>query len=167
MKHIFVSLTLLLLIGGGCTNAVSKAPSKASDERAPVFTLNDLDSTLVESTDFIGNPHVINAWATWCPFCRKELADFAELQEEFPGVPIIAINRGESIGQVKSYVKERGIEGQLVYLLDPSDSFYRSVGGFAMPETLFVQADGSVMLHKRGVMSKSDIREQIELLLSS
>ncbi len=109
---------------------------------------------------------MINSWAAWCPFCREELKDFSTVQEELrDNVVIIAVDRAEPLAVAKQYTDELGVTGELVLLLDPNDSFYRSIGGFSMPETIFVDANGNIQFHKRGPMPLSEIRLRISKLL--
>ncbi|QSH39115.1 TlpA family protein disulfide reductase [Candidatus Kaiserbacteria bacterium] len=107
---------------------------------------------------------VINAWASWCPFCVEELPDLALLADEFPEVPVIAINRGESSADAQDFLKTLTLSDKLHILFDPQDSFYRFIEGFGMPETVFVDEEGTVLFHKRGVMSLQEMRDTILLL---
>lgn len=121
----------------------------------------------VKLSDYSGKPLVINLWAVWCPFCVKELSDFAVVQKEFTDeVVMVAVNRGESLKKAKELSDELGITNELKFLLDLNDSFYRSIGGFAMPETLFVDVQGRVRFHKRGPMDKEEIRQRVRHLIS-
>lgn len=133
----------------------------------PNFALKSYDGKTVTSDDFKGAPLVINAWAAWCPFCVKELPDLAAAQEEFgDAVRIIAIDRAESRATAKAYTDGLGVTDALIFLLDPSDSFYRSIGGFSMPETIFIDAEGYIQFHKRGPMELPEIRQRIQSLIS-
>jgi len=146
----------------------NRSRSLARADKAPDFALQDYSGKTVKLADFAGKPLVINSWASWCPFCRQELPDFVSAQKEFGDkVVIIAINRAESLGVAKGYTDQQGTSNNLVFLLDPSDSFYKSVGGFSMPETIFVDRDGNIAEHKRGPMEIKEIREKIQKLLSS
>lgn len=137
-------------------------------ERAPNFSLKDYSGETFSFADFEGIPMVINSWAAWCPFCRKELADFAVAQKEFGDVVIIiAIDRAESRETAKKYTDELGVTNSMIFLLDPSDSFYQSIGGFSMPETIFIDKNGNIAEHKRGPMEINEIRQKIQKLLSS
>ena len=131
----------------------------------PDLTLPDLNGNDVRLGDLHGKPLVVNTWAAWCPFCVDELPDFATVQQELGDtVQIVAINRAESLGTARGYADDLGLGSDLVLLLDPADSFYTSIGGFAMPETLFINSDGSLNFHKRGVMSIDEIRQRVEAL---
>jgi len=147
--------------------APDESNRQAQFEKAPDVALQDYDGKTVRLADFTGKPTVINSWAAWCPFCKKELPDFVAIQKEFGDkVVIIAIDRSESLAVAKGYTDQQGITDNLIFLLDPSDSFYRSIGGFSMPETVFVNSDGNVVFHKRGPMDINEIRERAERLLN-
>ena len=122
------------------------------------LTFKDYDGNEVKLSDFSGNL-IVNSWAVWCPFCVDELPTFAELQAEFEGqVTVIAIDRAESLNKVKKYSDDLGVTDSFVFLLDSSDSFYREIGGFSMPETIFVSDSGNIELHKRGPMRIDEMR---------
>lgn len=169
------TLTLIvgILILGGVgwlvisrSNPTEQAIKQVQFERAPDFALQNYDGKTVTLSDFAGRPLIINSWAAWCPFCGEELVNFATVQEEFGDkVVIIAIDRAESRETAKKYTDELGVTDDLVFLLDPSDSFYRSISGFSMPETIFVDKDGNIAEHKRGPMEIQEIREKIQRLV--
>jgi thiol-disulfide isomerase/thioredoxin len=140
--------------------------NEAQLQKAPDFTLQNYNGQAVRLSDFAGKPLVINSWASWCPFCRQELPDFVTAQKEFGDkVVIIAVNRQESLAVAKGYTDQQGTTNGLIFLLDPSDSFYQSIGGFSMPETIFVDKNGNIIDHKRGPMDIKEIRERIQRIL--
>lgn len=148
-------------------NQTSQQPSVHQTPKALNFQLQDYNGTMVKPSDFTGKALVINSWAAWCPFCKKELQDFAALQKEFrDNVVIIAIDRAEPLEVAKRYSDELGVMNELVFLLDPEDSFYQSIGGFSMPETIFVDAQGFIRAHKRGPMELDEMRQKIQSILN-
>jgi len=156
---------LIFIVGVFAINNKKEAPG--SLETLPSIFLQDYNENAVNLIDFIGTPLVLNSWAVWCPFCIQELPDFVEMQKEFgEQVIIIAINRAESLKKTKQYTDDLGITDNLLFLLDPDDKFYRNIGGFTMPETIFVDASGNIVEHKRGFMRIEEIREKINNLLS-
>lgn len=123
----------------------------------------DYEGRSIRLSDFAGRPLVLNAWAAWCPFCKEELADFAILQQEFgEKIVVVAIDRGETLEVSKKYSDELGVTDKIIFLLDPGDSFYQAIGGFSMPETVFVDKDGFVRDHKRGPMKLEEMRRRVE-----
>lgn len=178
-KYLIVIVIIIVLVGiwfmfgnNGAsdisTNINSDAAPKSGISTTPLphFSLEDYSGGIVTSSDFVGKPLVVNSWAVWCPFCRKELPDFAAAQKKFgDSVVFVAVDRAESLDVAKRYSDELGVTDNLTLLLDPTDSFYRSIGGFSMPETIFVDADGYIQDHKRGPMELDEIMTRTQRLL--
>ena len=156
---------ILLLTQGGTTLDEQGTTLKSQRQVKDDLTFVDYDGNTVALADFSGKPLVINSWASWCPFCVKELPDFVLLQKKFPEMVVIAVDRRESLNTAKSYTDDLGITDSLMFLLDSSDSFYRSIGGFTMPETIFVDKEGVIQIHKRGIMSLDEMERNIEKIL--
>ena len=116
------------------------------------YVLNQNDSKLI----------VVNSWASWCPFCKRELTDFIRATSKYSpkDVTVIAINRGESLDISKSF-SENLNANKLVFLLDLGDKFYKEIGGFSMPETLFMDKKLNVLEHKHGAMTEDEIKEKV------
>lgn len=141
--------------------------SKSNAEQFSGFSLKDYSGKVVQGVQFQGKPLVVNSWASWCPFCKAELPAFADVQDQLKGqVIIVAIDRGESLDVAKQYSDSVGATRRLVLLVDPEDSFYKSIGGFSMPETIFVDKNGNIQYHKRGPMDKQEILQRIQSLIS-
>ncbi|MBI3384706.1 TlpA family protein disulfide reductase [Candidatus Gottesmanbacteria bacterium] len=174
-KKLLLIITLGIIILGlfsllknlSLSNKQNITKSFSEAETAPNFSLPDYQGKIVNLSDFSKQPLVINSWAGWCPYCKKELVDFAKVQEELKNkIIIIAIDRAESLAVAKKYSDELGVSNSLVFLLDPADSFYEAIGGFSMPETIFVDKDKIVRDHKRGPMDKTEIKNRIKTALS-
>lgn len=152
-----VGVAVLLLVGFSLWYG---KPQWVQNRPAPLSVV--LQSTTGESVPlqslFDGRPAVINTWASWCPYCAKEMPDLVSLQKEFPGVQVIAINRAESQEIAEEYVHTVDPEKVLTYVFDPADSWYRGIGGYVMPETVFISGDGSLVLHRRGALSLDEMR---------
>jgi len=113
-----------------------------------------------------GKPAIINAWASWCPFCINELPDLIRLQSEFgEEVRVVGINRNEGEGKADTYLRSINATEGMMYLYDPEDAWYAAIGGYVMPETVFVYADGTVAKHKRGPLTFSEMVHYTELLI--
>lgn len=172
MKRGILFFIIILLVGGALfyvsqtkRTALPSDISSSSFASAPNFVLPDYAGNPVRFSDFEGKIAVINAWAVWCPFCRKELADFAALQKAFPDIAVIAVDRAESLEKAKTFTDSLGITHEMIFLLDPEDMFYRSIGGFSMPETIFTDKEGKIRFHKRGPMPFEEMKQEVEKIM--
>ena len=172
-KIIIPIIVGLAVIGGGIfflqsssSNSVAENKSPSERDLVPDLTFKDYNGNNVSLRDFQGKPIVVNLGAVWCPFCLDELPEFAEVQKEFgEEIIIIAIDRVESLSLAKEYSDDLGVTDDLIFLLDPNDSFYRAINGFSMPETIFVDRDGVIRDHKRGPMKADEIRQRVQAIL--
>jgi thiol-disulfide isomerase/thioredoxin len=135
-------------------------------EHEPTFY--DLDGNPVSLLAFKGKPLVMNAWATWVPFSKDELSLLARAQEQYGDrVTFLAINRMEESARVRAYSEQFAIPRTLMILIDPTDAFYERIHGYGMPETIFYQADGTILDHVRGVLTKDALDEYLRKLVEA
>ena len=85
----------------------------------PALALRDLAGQPVTLADYRGRVVLVNFWATWCEFCKDEMASLVKLQEQLAGQPVtlLAVNFGESSSKVREYAKR--VPAPIRVLLDP------------------------------------------------
>ncbi len=81
---------------------------KLVGKEAPEFTVKDLSGKNVSLSSFKGKPILLNFWATWCPYCRKERPYLNSLYHEYKdrGLVIITVSTDKSAKMVRRYVKK-------------------------------------------------------------
>ena len=141
-------------------------PAHTSLGTAPETNIQNPDGTDVSFTSVITRNSVVNSWASWCPFCVKELADFADVASARAGeVDFLIVNRGESIAKGAAFLADLGLASTSMRIFyDEDQSLYQALGGFSMPETVFIDADGTILFHKRGPMTKSELEQVLNSL---
>lgn len=72
---------------------------------APEFSAVGLDGRTVSAESWLGQPAVINFWATWCIPCEIELPELIALSEN--GVRVVAVNLGEPPAQIQGWLEAR------------------------------------------------------------
>ncbi len=131
------------------------------------FSYTDLEGNPVNLTAYKGKPLIINSWASWMPFSQTELPLLAKIKEEKgDALNILAINRMEDKAVIKSYMSVFSIPNTIVFLVDPTDNYYKVTGGYAMPETMFYNDDGVIVSHKRGNMTEEELRSLVDSILT-
>lgn len=170
-----LSVVLILALGAAATYYIRTLPKdKArSDARVTLATtenqiFTDLYGEPLSLDQFGGKVRVVNSWASWTPFSIQELKDLNALAQEYSEeeVIFIAINRKESKEIARSFLATLGDLYALHFVIDVNDTYYAAVGGYAMPETVFYDAQGNIVFHQRGSLDKEGIRRHIEEALS-
>ncbi len=115
---------------------------------APEFDLPGLDgSDGTELSALRGEIVVLNFFASWCLECRDEHDDLVAASESFAGqgVRFVQIAYQERAEETLSYLDQAGSSAATLYLADPGSRTAIAYGVFGIPETFFIDADGTVV----------------------
>ena len=134
---------------------------------APNFEISDFDGSRHRLSDFRGQVVYVNFWASWCLPCQIELPEMAALQEEFPDLVIISVNRRESLDRAETYLRGiplldggKGVEFT-VNGMDPDDTLFDLYRGIAMPSSFFVDPDGVISVVGHGLIILEQMRTAV------
>jgi thiol-disulfide isomerase/thioredoxin len=127
------------------------------------FALQDLQGNTVQLSDFIGQPVLINFWATWCGPCRIEMPELQEAFETYAddGLVILALDQDETPEVVQDFFSE--LDLTFLPVLDEGKLAAERYGTFgSLPSSYFVNPEGEITVIHRGPM----VREQLETYLA-
>jgi|GEM_PF-2908290 len=147
--------------------AVQQVPP-ASMEAAvvPDFTLPDASGNDVVLSKVAARVRVVNFWASWSPYSRNELAALARLKHAYGSdIEVVALDRDKTPAEGRAFIASLDLGPGLIFVYDHDDTYYRKVGGYNMPETLFIDTDGSVLMHVHGPMSEESMQAELDQLL--
>jgi len=144
------------------------AIEKLSGQKAPDFTLKDINGNPVSLSSFKGKVVLLNFWATWCPPCRAEIPSMNKLQQMLKnkGLVILAVSTDRAVVDVKDFLKKNPVTFTIVvdYNLSVSRSLYKV---FMMPTTFLIDKKGVIVEKYFGEQDWTDpeIIKEIEALL--
>jgi len=148
------------------SDAVEISNDATEDKPAPNFALKDMNGQTVHLSDYAGKVVVLNFWATWCPPCRKELPDFAELQQEYgsKGLQMLGIALDEEgLAKVKPFVDA----AQMPYpVLLPNSTIIPYGEMNVIPVTFLIDRKGILRTHYVGMRQKGVLEQMIRPLLA-
>jgi cytochrome c biogenesis protein CcmG, thiol:disulfide interchange protein DsbE len=136
------------------------APPATSTGVDQPFELFDGDVARV--ADWHGTPVVVNFWASWCPPCVAEMRNALEPMHQQLGddVVFVGLNLQDTRDRAAAVVEQTGV----TYTLgeDPDGELFTAFGGFGMPTTVFIDADGAVVTSHTGAFTFDQLRDLIQ-----
>ncbi|MGH8873001.1 MAG: TlpA family protein disulfide reductase [Acidimicrobiia bacterium] len=101
------------------------------------LSLDDLDGHVV----------VVNFWASWCVACRAEHHDLLATATAFKGdgLRFLGVVYQDDPDQAAGFLDELGWGENYEYVTDPGSRAAIAFGVFGVPETFFIDRDGTIV----------------------
>lgn len=151
----------MLPLMGGLGVFLLQPRAESTTEVLPSITLQRLEGTAINLTDFKGKPILLNAWATWCEPCRREMPLLLEAARTNPDVQFIFVNISDGPEAVKAFEKELGLKIPNV-ILDPEARLSDPLRIQGLPVTLFYDAEGRLINRRIGEIRAEELPGLIE-----
>ena len=142
-------LIAVIFVAGIAWTAASRVTTdqatRTSGRRGtPDFALATLDGGTFRLSAQVGQPVVVNFWATWCPPCRAELPAFEEVYKNNrdKGLIVVGVDVGEAPEVIAEYIKQTALTFPIA--LDTSGEVTELFRIQGMPTTFFVGRDGKI-----------------------
>ncbi|MBL1459055.1 MAG: TlpA family protein disulfide reductase [Methylophaga sp.] len=158
-KPVYAGMLAGLIAWGGASGGM--AMIQPSSPSLPELELSTIDSKPHMLTSYVGQPVVVNLWATWCPPCRREMPVFMKAQSDYQDIAVVMINQGESMQEITSFLASEGLELEHV-LLDQTSKTMREFGARGLPTTLFFDAEGRMVHSHMGEMTMPSLKNTIK-----
>ncbi len=156
-KHFLILAIVLVSALTGCLEGGVK-------EKAPDFTLTDIDGNNVTLSNYLGKVVLINFFATWCLPCKEEMPELVAFHEKH-GNEIIMISIDtdvtESIGDIISFMQEYNAEW--IFALDTTEEYvmgkYKVIG---VPSTFIVDPKGDISYMHLGPVKENELLREMD-----
>jgi cytochrome c biogenesis protein CcmG/thiol:disulfide interchange protein DsbE len=114
----------------------------------------------VDPHELRGYPVVVNFWASWCGPCKDEAPRFAASAREHAGkVVFLAIDVQDLKSDARSFLER--FDTPYVSVRDGGGSTYDDYGLTGLPETYWIDAQGRVVSHYPGEVSRDRLEARI------
>jgi cytochrome c biogenesis protein CcmG, thiol:disulfide interchange protein DsbE len=139
-----------------------------SGQKAPDFTLEDLDGKPVTLSSYKGKVVILSFWAVWCPPCKEELQSFNKLYNMYKnrGLVILAVSSDRSLTTVKEFIAGNHVSYTVLFdeKLAVSRDTYKA---FMVPTTFVIDRRGTIFRKHFGEQDWTNpaLIKEIEALL--
>lgn len=135
-------------------------------QSATDFSLSDLNGNRVSSKGLQGKNIYINFWATWCPWCVKELPDIEKVYQKYKdkSLVILAIDLGEDKETVNKFIQQNNYHFNV--LLDSVQTVAQRYNISSIPVSIFIDKNGKIAQRITGAMKEDQIIADIDKLMN-
>lgn len=130
------------------------------------FSGEDANGKPVKLSQYAGKGKyvVVDFWASWCPYCIKELPDIARFYETGNGrqVEVVGVAVRDKVDDTKAAVEKYGISWPVIY--NTQRVPYDLYGFTGIPHHILIGPDGTII--SRGE-SMAQIEQRVEQLLNT
>jgi len=136
------------------------------EEKAADFTVYDENGEPVQLSDYLGQPVVLNFWASWCGPCRREMPEFEEKYKELGvDVTFLMVNLttwNETVESARALIDEERYTFPVFYDLEGQAA--AAYGIQSIPTTFFIDADGFMIAYASGSIDGKTLQKGIDMI---
>jgi len=129
----------------------------------PVVNIQTLRGDTFSTADLVGRPLIVNFWYSTCAPCKRELPAFAAAHAKFGDqVRFVGVDTLPPSDTEEAFARDKGVQYELLY--DPDGELTTAVGIATSPQTLFIDANGTI-LDQTGELTTDKLEELIRTKL--
>ncbi len=158
---LFLLLGVLLAVGLKIADHKTDLPSPLIGKPMPSFTLPMLgqEDVIIDSKELVGEPMLVNFWASWCVTCRLEHPVIEELARS-GAIRIVGMNFRDEPADGLAWLQQFGNPYDLI-ISDRSGRTSIDFGVYAAPESFLVDASGTIVFKQLGALTPEVIETEI------
>ena len=125
----------------------------AKGQPSPQFNFPDIHGKMVSLESLKGKYVYIDAWATWCNPCLKEIPSLKELEKEYHDKNIafvsLSLDKKEDKDKWKKMVAEKDLQGiQLFEDMEGQSNFVQMYNISNIPRFILIAPDGTIVSNR-------------------
>lgn len=157
---VLVSVFFIQLVKNAGGDDPTKLESVLVGKTVPKFHLEDLvqEGKQYDQSIFVGEPLLLNVWATWCPTCYAEHTFLNQLAEQ--DVKIIGLNYKDDRTKAIGWLRDLG-NPYMISLFDGRGMLGLDLGVYGAPETFLIDAEGIVRYRHVGDVNARNWQEKL------
>jgi len=162
----FGFLALFSLLGFGIwwnqQHQINEVPSPLIGKSAPDFSLPQLESPekLITRQDLLGQPYLLNVFASWCFACQEE-HPVLMAQAENLEIKLIGYNYKDETEDAKRWLTQFGNPYDII-LVDNSGRTAIDFGIYGAPESFLIDSQGIIRYKRIGPFTSDIIERELK-----
>ena len=143
---LFALITIFYFLYSGLNKDPTLIPSPLIGKKIPQFYSTALlEQKSISSEDLIGEPFILNVWASWCYACTLEHNNLLKIHKNNT-IPIYGLNYKDDTDSAKEWLNSKGNPYKDI-IVDVDGNIGIDFGVYGAPETFLVNNDG-LIIHK-------------------
>lgn len=145
MKHAKLNAQIIIMFAALFIS--SNVTARIINEKAPDFTLRDINGKTVSLKDLRGKVVFVDFWASWCGPCKKEFPELNRFLENHKNQDLVgvAINVDKKRSHVDDFLSQMPfLSTKLFILLDTDTSVISAYRAGAMPTSFIIDRSGVI-----------------------
>ena len=132
-------------------------------EDAPRFRARSMSGESFNNDSTKGKVVLIQQWATWCQYCRRDQAAVDDAVETFAseGLIVLAVNMGEPKKKVEKYLADYPRKGHMVLM--PDTNLGAMLTGRGLPHYALINREGKLLKQQSGAGGPEALYALLEL----
>jgi cytochrome c biogenesis protein CcmG/thiol:disulfide interchange protein DsbE len=163
---LFLALAIVFASRFGADPSIANSPLMGKP--APTGQIALMDGTGEASVaEFAGDIVVVNFWASWCLGCRTEHEALIRASDDYAdfGVTFVAVNYQDDPVRADGFLAELGESPHTVYTVDEGSATAFEWGVLGLPETFFVDRNGTIVGKVSGPITYGLLSQTIESII--
>lgn len=162
---LIVFVVISIFLWRGLSLDPNNVPSALIGKPLPKVSLPALkQERVVEREELLGQPFLLNVWATWCPTCIHEHPYLVKLAER--GVKIVGLNYKDETDKALVWLERLG-NPYSVNIVDTEGRMGLSLGVYGAPETFIVDSKGVIRYRHAGDVNDRVWKEKLAPIYST
>ncbi len=155
MKRTSIRLTLHGLLTLTVLCAFARADTRGP---APEFTAQTLDGETITNASLRGRVTLLQFWATWCPYCRRDQSVVDNIERMFAdkGLTVLAVDVGESETTVRTYLQ--GNPRSCPVVVNEGAKLASRFGARGFPYYVLIDGEGNIAGTQAGAGGEASLR---------
>lgn len=154
-----------LLLGLPSESAGTNDVGVRAGNAAPGFTLTSPSGTRISLRDHIGQPVIVNFWATWCDPCQRELPLLNSAAQRLSELSVLAVDEGDGLGTIRQFLQQvLGSDVALTPLLDANNQLGSSYAVAGLPVSVFIDPGGIVRAVHIGELDAPTLTDELHAI---